>query len=146
MTKYGLAADNVLDAYLIDANGKIINREVMGEDLFWAIREGGGASFGVILSWKIKLVRVPPTVTTFNIKKTLVKSKVDPRAAYLNYRDLDLGINKESNISYLEARVCGVKYFNSNFKRLAQVKSKVNPKNFFKNEQSIPLLLESGAD
>ena len=68
------------------------------------------------------------------------------RATYLNYRDLDLGINKESNISYLEARVCGVKYFNSNFKRLAQVKSKVNPKNFFKNEQSIQLLLESGAD
>ena len=146
MRKYGLAADNVLDAYLIDANGKIINSEAMGEDLFWAIREGGGASFGVTLSWKIKLVRVPPTVTTFNIKKTLVKSKVNPRAAYLNYRDLDLGTNKESNVSYLEARVWGLKYFKGNFKRLAQVKSKVDPKNFFRNEQSIPLLLESGAD
>ena len=134
MRKYGLAADNVLDAYLINANGKIINSEAMGEDLFWAIREGGGASFGVILSWKIKLVRVPPTVTTFNVKKTLVKSKVDPRAAYLNYRDLDLGTNKESNVSYLEARVWGLKYFKGNFKRLAQVKSKVDPKNFFRNE------------
>ena len=43
----------------------------MGEDLFWAIRRGGGASFRVILSLKIKLVRVSPTMTTFNIKKTL---------------------------------------------------------------------------
>jgi hypothetical protein len=43
----------------------------MGEDLFWAIRGGGGASFGIILSWKIKLVRVPPIVTCFSISKTL---------------------------------------------------------------------------
>ena len=67
------------------------------------------------------------------------------RVAYLNYRDLDLGTNKESNVSYLEARVWGLKYFKGNFKRLAQVKSMVDPKNFFRNEQSIPLL-ESGAD
>jgi len=32
----------------------------MGEDLFWAIGGGGGASFGVIVAWKIKLVPVPP--------------------------------------------------------------------------------------
>ena len=62
------------------------------------------------------------------------------RAAYLNYRDLDLGINKKGNTSYSEARVWGGKYFNGNFKRLAQVKSKVDPNNFFRNEQSIPLL------
>ena len=33
------------------------------------------------------------------------------RVAYLNYRDLDLGTNKESNVSYLEAGVWGLKYF-----------------------------------
>lgn len=69
--KYGLAADNVLDARLIDVNGRILDRNSMGEDLFWAIRGGGGSSFGVILSWKIKLVYVPKIVTVFRIGRTL---------------------------------------------------------------------------
>ncbi|KAJ0262665.1 hypothetical protein HA466_0031740 [Hirschfeldia incana] len=71
MRKYGLGGDNVLDAKIVDANGKILNRTSMGEDMFWAIRGGGGASFGIILAWKIKLVPVPKTVTVFTVTKTL---------------------------------------------------------------------------
>uniref|UniRef100_A0A0D2ZV60 FAD linked oxidase N-terminal domain-containing protein n=1 Tax=Brassica oleracea var. oleracea TaxID=109376 RepID=A0A0D2ZV60_BRAOL len=52
--KHGLSVDHVVDAQLVDVNGKILNRSSMGEDLFWAIRGGGGASFGVILSYTIK--------------------------------------------------------------------------------------------
>ncbi|KAF4348865.1 hypothetical protein F8388_025150 [Cannabis sativa] len=44
---------------------------MMGKDLFWAIRGGGGGSFGIILWWKIKLVPVPETVTFFRVGKTL---------------------------------------------------------------------------
>ncbi|KAK9137411.1 hypothetical protein Sjap_008005 [Stephania japonica] len=69
--KYGMAADHVLDARLVNAKGEILTRETMGEDLFWAIRGGGVSSFGVLLAWKIKLVPVPPTVTVSIVTKTL---------------------------------------------------------------------------
>nr|XP_028965120.1 berberine bridge enzyme-like 13 [Malus domestica] len=71
MRKFGLSSDNVVDAIVVTANGGIVDRQSMGEDLFWAIRGGGAASFGVVLEWKIKLAPVPPKVTVFTIPRTL---------------------------------------------------------------------------
>ncbi|XP_016561986.2 berberine bridge enzyme-like 28 [Capsicum annuum] len=339
--KFGIAIDNIIDAKLIDANGKIHDRESMGEDLFWAIRGGGGTSFGLIVSWKVKLLDIPEKVTIFNVTRTLeqnatqlvykwqhIADKVDnnlvlrlsltsrespvlrgkrtvyvsfttlyvggvnellremkksfpelglvkedcielswiesvlyswfpvgtsldalldrkikdlagyvyfkrksdyvqqpisidgleglwklmnqqgqsppdlmftpyggkisdfsesetpfphragniyqiqyglnwqkredspkniarirkiyrymskyvsksPRAAYFNYRDLDLGVNNKGNTSYAQAKIWGEKYFKNNFDRLVKVKTKFDPTNFFRNEQSIPPL------
>ncbi|KAL2474857.1 FAD-binding Berberine family protein [Abeliophyllum distichum] len=70
MRKYGLSVDNIIDAQIIDVNGRILDRASMGEDLFWAITGGGGSSFGVVLAYKIKLVRVPSTVTVFRVART----------------------------------------------------------------------------
>ncbi|CAI9116453.1 OLC1v1017595C1 [Oldenlandia corymbosa var. corymbosa] len=61
--KYGLAADNVVDAVLIDADGRVLNRESMGEEVFWAIRGGGGGVWGIVYAWKIRLLDVPKIVT-----------------------------------------------------------------------------------
>ncbi|KAG5255420.1 berberine bridge enzyme [Salix suchowensis] len=76
MRKYGLSVDNIVDAILVDAEGRILDRKSMGEDLFWAIR-GGGASFGVVLSYKINLVQVTEIVTVFRVERTLEENAND---------------------------------------------------------------------
>ncbi|KAL2343714.1 hypothetical protein Fmac_004999 [Flemingia macrophylla] len=340
LRKHGLSVDHVVDAKIVDVKGWIFDKEGMGEDLFWAIRGGGGASYGVILSYTVKLVAVPEVVTVFRVMKSLdqnenvtelvlqwqqvaphtddrlfmrlllqpVSSKVvkgqrtiratvmalflggagevvtllekefpllglskdnctemswidsmlwwgnfdnttkpdallerdlnsasflkrksdyvqkpiskdgleeiwekmvelgktgfvfnpyggkmsevasdatpfphrlgnlfkiqysvnwdepgvdvennftsqarelysymtpfvsnSPRSAFLNYRDLDIGTNSFGKNSYEEGRVYGVKYFNDNFERLVKIKTAVDPENFFRNEQSIPI-------
>lgn len=77
MRKYGLSVDNIVDAQLVDVNGRLLDRKSMGEDLFWAISGGGGASFGVVLAYKIKLVRVPEIVTVFRVRRTLEQNATD---------------------------------------------------------------------
>ncbi|KAG5515976.1 hypothetical protein RHGRI_036870 [Rhododendron griersonianum] len=272
MRKYGLSVDNIVDAEVIDVNGRILDREAMGEDLFWAINGGGASSFVVLLSYKIKLVQVPAKVTVFNVTRTLEQNATNlvyrwqhvadklhddifirlilkvindsssgqktiqatfftlflgdsnqllslmdhsfpelgltksdciemswlesivyytgfpigtpvnallsripqyaanwnedgvevakhyveltrklydymtpyvsksPRESFWNYRDLDLGINHNGDHSYTQGAAYGIKYFKANFNRLVMIKTQVDPANFFRNEQSIPLL------
>ncbi|GJW39703.1 berberine/berberine-like protein [Tanacetum coccineum] len=64
------------------------------------------------------------------------------KQAYVNYRDLDLGMNDKNgdDTSFVKASSWGTKYFKDNFNRLVKIKTKFDPDNFFKHEQSIPIL------
>lgn len=48
--KYGLGADNVLEALIVNVYGRVLDRGSMREDLFWAITGEGMASFEIIKS------------------------------------------------------------------------------------------------
>ncbi|KAJ4912761.1 FAD-binding Berberine family protein [Raphanus sativus] len=63
----------------------------------------------------------------------------NPRSAYLNYRDIDIGVNDHGANSFVEGEVYGRMYFGKNFDRLVKIKTAVDPDNFFWNEQSIPV-------
>ncbi|KAM7189024.1 6-hydroxy-D-nicotine oxidase [Naviculisporaceae sp. PSN 640] len=54
-SKYGMGADQVLSVDIVLPNGRFVTAdETQNTDLFWAIRGGGPATFGVVTSMTVK--------------------------------------------------------------------------------------------
>ncbi|KAF0430796.1 FAD-binding domain-containing protein [Gigaspora margarita] len=61
--KFGMAADNILDAKIVLANGTVVYSAKKYPELFWAIRGGGNAGYGIVTSLTLRIHPIPKIVT-----------------------------------------------------------------------------------
>jgi FAD/FMN-containing dehydrogenase len=62
MARHGLTCDNLLSMDIMTADGRLLTaRETQHEDLFWAVR-GGGGNFGVVTSFEYRLHPMEPMI------------------------------------------------------------------------------------
>ena len=81
--KYGLTIDNLLSVELVSAEGKIVTASATeNEDLFWAMR-GGGGNFGIVTSFEFQAANIGTEVFT----GPLVKRFEDAEEYFRFYRD-----------------------------------------------------------
>jgi FAD/FMN-containing dehydrogenase len=71
-TTYGLMADNAVEFEVVTADGQLrVINECNDPELFWAMRGGGGGTFGVLTKYRVQLYpSLPIHVYTFNANFT----------------------------------------------------------------------------
>ncbi|XP_050409619.1 uncharacterized protein LOC126824427 isoform X2 [Patella vulgata] len=83
----GLAVDNLLEATLVSADGRLVTVSADGTkiqeangtvtessdtDLFWALRGGGGGTWGIVTTFTFKLHDPPPGMVVFSASYPLI--------------------------------------------------------------------------
>ena len=90
----GLAADNLLAADVVTADGQFLHASATGHpDLFWALR-GGGGNFGVVTRFEFQLHPVGPEITAGLIVFPYAQAK----EVLTKYRDFIDGMPDELTV------------------------------------------------
>jgi FAD binding domain/Berberine and berberine like len=75
MRSYGLACDNLTSVEIVTAAGeRLVTSPTSHEDLFWAVR-GGGGNFGVVTSFAFRLHDVGPRLVAGTVAYPLVQAR-----------------------------------------------------------------------
>ncbi len=91
--KYGMTIDNLLAAEVVTVQGEMLTASANeNEDLFWAIR-GGGGNFGIVTSFKFKLQQVGPDV----LAGLVVYPFEQAEQVLKQYRSFSEGLREEAN-------------------------------------------------
>jgi hypothetical protein len=74
---YGLGADQFLEFKVVTPDGKLqVANKVVNSDLFWALRGGGGSTFGVVVEATLKAhPDIPITIVSWELNVTDPKSE-----------------------------------------------------------------------
>ena len=109
--KFGTGAAGIVQVEVVTADGKIrIANQFQNQDLFWAIRGGGGGSYGVVTKVTLKLHDLPSSFGLFkgeihaandDAYKTLIKEYLRLYQSRLNNEHWgeQFSFNKENSIN-----------------------------------------------
>lgn len=58
--EFGMGADNILEAAIVTPGGDLVTANAcQNKDIYWAIRGGGGSTFGVVVNMTMKAYPIP---------------------------------------------------------------------------------------
>jgi FAD/FMN-containing dehydrogenase len=96
--RFGLGCDHILEAEMVDAEGRVLRAsDQENPDLFWALRGAGWAGFGVVTRLRYRLDVVPKTVMGGVLMWPLERAA----AVFRAYRDLYVGRDDDRLSLYL---------------------------------------------
>lgn len=78
--KFGLAADRLVSAKVVLADGRIVKASAtQNSDLYWALRGGGGGNFGIVVDFEVRPIDAPrlvkyETIWSWDVAATALKA------------------------------------------------------------------------